>query len=179
MKYEQIVSLINTDPVAQTLLEAPVFMRLSYVGLDGHPRAVPVSYAWNGRAFVFASPTAAYKVRAIAAHPQVAFTVDTMSPEPRAKVIAQLGPPVADYTPLIMLVRGTATMELRQGLPWEHVEASRRMVGEASMKEWEHHKREHTSDMTVVTIKPTHVTLCDFITRFPPPVGVNIATHGG
>jgi len=177
--YPEIVHLVNTDPVAQTLLEAPVLMRLGYVGLDGHPRAVPVSYLWNGKAFVFASPTTAYKVRAIAAHPQVAFTVDTMAAEAREKVAATLGAPVADYTPLIMLGRGTASIEVRPGLPEEHIEASRRMIGDdEKMVEWERAKREHTRDMAVVTITPTHLTLCDFVTRFPPPVEINAPAHG-
>ncbi|KXK63418.1 pyridoxamine 5'-phosphate oxidase family protein [Micromonospora fluostatini] len=178
MDYPEIVHLMNTDPVAQTLVAAPVLMRLGYVGLDGHPRSVPVSYVWNGSAFVFASPTTAYKVRAIAAHPQVSFTVDTMAAGPREKAAALLGVPAPAYTPLIMLVRGTASIEVRQGLPEEHVAASRRMIGDDAMVEWERAKRAHTTDMAVVTIVPTHVTLCDFITRFPPPVEINAPAHG-
>ncbi|HEY0698671.1 MAG TPA: pyridoxamine 5'-phosphate oxidase family protein [Micromonospora sp.] len=178
MDYPEIVHLVNTDPVVQTLLEAPILMRLGYVGLDGHPRSVPVAYIWNGKAFVFATPTTAYKLRAIAAHPEVSFTVDTMGAAERAKVAAALGAPVADYTPLIMLVRGKASIEIRQGLPQEHVDASRRMIGEENVDEWESHKREHTREMAVVSIIPTHVTICDFITRFPPPVEINAPAHG-
>ncbi len=178
MDYPQIVHLVNTDPVVQTLLEAPVLMRLAYVGLDGHPRAVPVAYIWTGKAFVFASPTTAYKVKAIAAHPKVAFTVDTMSAEARAKVAAALGPPVADYTPLIMMVRGTASIEIQQGLPQEHIDASRRMIGDENVPEWEHSKREHTKDMALISIVPSRVVVCDFITRFPPPTEINAPAHG-
>ncbi|WP_405096332.1 pyridoxamine 5'-phosphate oxidase family protein [Micromonospora sp. NBC_01412] len=178
MDYPELVRLVNTDPVVRTLLEAPILMRLGYVGLDGHPRSVPVAYVWNGRAFVFASPTTAYKVRAIAAHPQVSFTVDTMAAEPRAKAAAALGAPVADYTPLMMLVRGTASIEVEQGLPQVHIDASRRMIGEHNVPEWERSKREHTREMALVTIVPTHVTVCDFITRFPPPAEVNAPAHG-
>ncbi|MFF1459366.1 pyridoxamine 5'-phosphate oxidase family protein [Streptomyces sp. NPDC058330] len=100
MNYAEILHLMETDPVIRTLIEAPIPMRLGYVGLDGHPRAVPVSYIWNGKAFVFATPTGAYKVKALTAHPQVAFTVDTTT-----------------YTPLTMNVRGTASVEIRQGIP--------------------------------------------------------------
>ncbi|MFE4600498.1 pyridoxamine 5'-phosphate oxidase family protein [Kitasatospora indigofera] len=159
--HSKIVHLVNTDPVIRTLLEAPIPMRLGYVGLDGHPRTVPVAYLWNGRAFVFATPTGAYKVKAIAAHPQVSFTVDT-----------------TDFTPLIMLVRGTASVEIRQGIPQEHIDASRRSVGDDRMAEWERHKRANTSEMALITIAPTHVTVCDFDTRFPPPAAVNSLTHG-
>ena len=179
MDYSEIVHLVNTDPVMQTLLAAPIPMRLGYVGLDGHPRSVPVAYLWNGKAFVFATPTTAYKVKAIAAHPEVAFTVDTAEAESRAKVSAQLGSTVADYTPLIVMVRGTASIAVEQGLPQDHIDASRRMVGDDEMmEEWERIKRESTSEMALITIIPTHVTVCDFITRFPPPTEVNANTHG-
>jgi hypothetical protein len=159
--YPEIVDLVNTDPFVQTLLEAPIPMRLGYVGLDGHPRTVPVSYLWNGKAFVLATPTSAYKVRAIEAHPEVSFTVDT-----------------TDFPPLIMLGRGTAAVEIRQGLPQEHIDASRRAVGPERMPEWERTKRENTTEMAVITITPTHLTVCDFVTRFPPPAAVNASTHG-
>lgn len=163
MNYAEILHLMETDPVIRTLIEAPIPMRLGYVGLDGHPRAVPVSYIWNGKAFVFATPTGAYKVRALTAHPQVAFTVDTTT-----------------YTPLIMNVRGTASIEIRQGIPQEHIDASRRNIGdEAQMEEWMRVKRESTSEMAVITIVPTHVVVCDFVTRFPPPRAVNYAQAYG
>ena len=151
MDYNQIVELMDTDSVVQTLLAAPIPMRLAYVGLDGHPRSVPVSYLWNGKAFVFGSTTTAYKVRAIAAHPEVAFTVDT-----------------TDFTPLIMMVRGIASIKVQQGIPQEYIDAARRIVGEDRMEEWERIVRENMSEMALITILPTHVTVCDFDTRFPP-----------
>jgi hypothetical protein len=156
--YPEIVQLVNTDPVIKTLLEAPIPMRLGYVGLDGHPRSIPVSYLWNGKAFVFATPTTAYKVKAIAAHPQVSFTVDA-----------------PDYPPQLMIGRGMASIELRQGIPQEHIDASRRSIGEDRMAEWERIKRESTSEMAVITIIPTHLTVCDFVTRFPPPLATSYA----
>lgn len=177
MRHPEIVHLVNTDPVARTLLAAPIPMRLAYVGLDGHPRSVPVAYMWDGTAFVFASPPTSYKVKAIAAHPQVAFTVDTASDETRAQVAAELGPPVGDYTPLIMLGRGTASVEVRDGLPQEHIDASRRMVPDEEMAEWERAKREATDSMAVISVVPTHLTLCDFITRFPPPNAGNATAY--
>ncbi|SCG66804.1 pyridoxamine 5'-phosphate oxidase family protein [Micromonospora halophytica] len=161
MDYPEIVHLLNTDPVVQTLLAAPIPMRLGYLGLDGHPRSVPVAYLWDGEAFVFATPTTAYKVKALRAHPRVAFTVDT-----------------TDFTPLIMLVRGTASVEIRRGIPREHIDASRRSVGEERMPEWERVKRETTREMALVRIVPTHVTSCDFVTRFPPPAAINAPAHG-
>lgn len=75
-----------------------------------------------------------------------------------------------------MNVRGTASVEIRQGIPQEHIDASRRNIGdEAQMEEWMRVKRESTSEMAVITIVPTHVVVCDFVTRFPPPRTVNYA----
>jgi len=31
--------------------------------------------------------------------------------------------------------------------------------------------------MAVISIKPTHITVCDFVTRFPPPVEHERAAH--
>ena len=108
MTNEEIVETLNTDPFVQHLLQAPIPARLAYIGLDGAPRVVPVSYLWDGAAFVFASPPAWYKVRSLAANPRVALTVDT-----------------TDFPPLILSVRGVATIEYDQGLPEAYVEASR------------------------------------------------------
>jgi nitroimidazol reductase NimA-like FMN-containing flavoprotein (pyridoxamine 5'-phosphate oxidase superfamily) len=151
MDYTQIVELMNTDPVVQTLLSAPIPMRLAYVGLDGHPRSIPVSYIWNGKAFVFGSATTAYKVKAITAHPEVAFTVDT-----------------TDFTPLIMMVRGAASIEIHQRIPQEYIDAARKIVGDDRMEEWERNVRQNMSEMALITILPTHAIVCDFDTRFPP-----------
>jgi hypothetical protein len=178
MEYSKIVHLIDTDPVVQALFELPMPMHLAYVGLDGHPRAVPILPLWKGKAFVFASPTKAYKVKAIAANPQVGFTLDVgpgrMAAEARVKVSAVLGLPVVDYAPLIMMGRGTASVEIKPGVPQEHIDASRLTVGdEKKLEELARIKREQHSDMALISIIPTYVTVIDFITRFPPPAEVN------
>ena len=97
---DAIVETTNTDPFVQQLLEAPIPARIAYIGLDGTPRVVPVSYLWDGAAFVFASPPDWYKVRAMAANPNVALTVDSN-----------------DFPPLILSAHGVASIEYDQGLP--------------------------------------------------------------
>ena len=57
MTYDEIVELLNTDPVAQDLMKARIPMRLAYVAKDGSARAIPISYLWNGSAFVINTPT--------------------------------------------------------------------------------------------------------------------------
>jgi nitroimidazol reductase NimA-like FMN-containing flavoprotein (pyridoxamine 5'-phosphate oxidase superfamily) len=103
--YEEIVELMNNDPVVQKLVQAPIPARLAYVSKDGSPRVVPVSYLWNGKAFVFASPPDWPKIKALTANPKVALTIDT-----------------TDFPPNILLVRGEATIEfvagrVRRGVP--------------------------------------------------------------
>lgn len=150
MKYEEIVELMNNDPVVQNLLKAPIPARLAYVAKDGSPRVIPVSYLWNGAAFVFASPPDWPKIKALTANPKVALTIDT-----------------TDFPPNILLARGVATIEFGKGLPDEYVEASRRIVGEDRWAEWEAGVRVEKRDMALVTITPTWIKIMDFVTRFP------------
>jgi hypothetical protein len=185
MDYREIVNLVNTDPVIRTLLEEPIPMRIAYLGLDGHPRSVPVNHDWNGRAFVFATPNSAYKVKAIAANPKVGFTVDVGAGRPgletRAKVSALIGPPppIFDYAPMAMHGRGTAIVEITSGVPEEHIDASRRMIGDdEKWAEWARIRREETSGMALITINPTQIVVVDFVTRIPPPAKVNTAAFG-
>jgi hypothetical protein len=152
MTYDEICELLNTDPVVQRLLAAPIPARLAYVTTDGEPRVIPVSYLWNGKAFVFASPPHWTKIKSLQANPKVAFTVDT-----------------TDFPPEVMLVRGIASIELMQGVPEDYVEASRRIVGKDKMENWERIVREEIKEMALVTITPTWVKINDFVTRFPGP----------
>jgi hypothetical protein len=185
MDYPEIVRLVNTDPVIQTLLEEPIPMRIAYLGLDGHPRAVPVNHVWNGRAFVFATPNSAYKVKAIAANRKVGFALDVGAGRPaletREKVSALIGPPppIFDYSPIAVHGRGTATVEITPGIPQEHIDASRRMIGDdKKWAEWARIRREETSGMARITIIPTQIFVVDFVTRFPPPLKVSVTAFG-
>ena len=152
MTSEEIIETLNTDPYVQQLLQAPIPARLAYIGLDGAPRVVPVSYLWNGNTFVFASPPTWYKVRSIAVNPNVALTVDT-----------------TDFPPLILSVRGVATIDYDQGLPEEYVEASRRIVGEDKFPAWEAEVRAENRNMALIRIAPTWLKVVDFNTRYPGP----------
>lgn len=149
---DTIIETMNTDPFVQQLLEAPIPARIAYIGLDGTPRVVPVSYLWDGAAFVFASPPDWYKVRAMAANPNVALTVDSN-----------------DFPPLILSARGVASIEYDQGLPEQYVEASRRIVGEEKFPAWEKEVRAENRNMALIRIVPTWLKVVDFDTRFPGP----------
>jgi hypothetical protein len=152
MNAQEIVEIMNSDPFVQQLLQAPIPARLAYIGLDGYPRVVPVSYLWDGQTFVFASPPRWYKVRSLAVNPNVALTVDT-----------------TDFPPLILSARGTASIAYDQGLPNEYIEASRRIVGEDKMPEWERSVRSENRNMALIRITPAWIKVVDFQTRFPGP----------
>ncbi|HVL24653.1 MAG TPA: pyridoxamine 5'-phosphate oxidase family protein [Thermomicrobiales bacterium] len=152
MTYDEIVETLNTDPTVKALLEAPIPARLAYIGKDGAPRAIPVSFLWNGTAFVFASPVSWAKVEAMRRNPKVALTVDETTFPPRG-----------------FMARGTASIDIVQGIPQEYIDASRRIVGDDLMPSWEAEVRRNMSEMALISITPTWLKVVDFETRFPGP----------
>ena len=64
------------DPVAEALLGSVNPARLAYTWTDGSPRVVPIWFHWTGVQFVLGSPPKAPKLRALAADPRVALTID-------------------------------------------------------------------------------------------------------
>ena len=152
MQRDAIIDLMN-DPIAQELVKAPIHARLAYSARDGSPRVIPIGYSWNGEAFVMCSPINAPKVRALAANPKVALTVDTDS-----------------FPPHVLLVRGEAAVEVVDGVPAEFVEAARRFVGEEGMPEWEAGVRALYKQMAIIRVTPTWAEIFDFETRLPGPV---------
>jgi len=152
VNYSEIVETMNADPTVKGLLAAPIPARLAYIGKNGSPRAIPVSYLWNGKAFVFASPVTWAKVEALRLNPQVALTVDETTFPPRA-----------------FMARGTSSIEIVQGVPQEYVDASRRIVGDELMPSWEAEVRSKIHEMALITITPTWLKIVDFETRFPGP----------
>ena len=152
MQRDAIIDLMN-DPVAQELVKAPIHARLAYSARDGSPRVIPIGYIWNGEVFVMGSPINAPKVKALAANPKVALTVDTDS-----------------FPPHVLLVRGEAAVEVVDGVPGEFVEVSRRFVGEQGMPEWEAGGRALYKQMAIIRVTPTWAKILDFDTRLPDPV---------
>src|SRR5215207_9776339 len=161
MHRDAIVELMN-DPVAQELLNAPIHARLAYNARDGSPRVIPIGFLWNGDVFVMGSPVNAPKVKALAANPKVALTVDTNS-----------------FPPHVLLVRGEAAVEVVEGVPDEFVESSRRFVGEEGMPAWEAGVRALYKQMAIIRVTPTWAKIFDFETRLPSPVEELIRENAG
>ena len=98
-------------PVSQELLQSKIPARLAYVWMDGTPRVVPIWFHWNGAQFIMATSPKAPKVRALRANPRVALTIDTVT-----------------FPPNVLMVRGTASIEIVDGVPSEYLEASKKVV---------------------------------------------------
>jgi hypothetical protein len=99
MPHNDVLQVLN-DPLAQELLRSNIPARLAYTGRDGAPRAIPIAFHWDGTQFVVCTPPRAAKVRALEANPQVALTIDTNT-----------------FPPHVLLVRGTARIEVVDGVP--------------------------------------------------------------
>ena len=138
------------DPLAQELLHSPIPARLAYIGLDGFPRAIPIGYHWNGTQFILATSPNAPKVRALRAHPHVALTIDTVA-----------------FPPNVLMVRGTASIEIVEGVPAEYLEASKKQILADQFQAFEAQVRQTYRQMAKISIAPTWARLFDFVTRAP------------
>jgi pyridoxamine 5'-phosphate oxidase-like protein len=149
------------QPVARELLFSDIPARLSYLGVDGDPRVVPTAFWWNGDSIVIATVVRSAKVAAIRRHPRVALAVDRPGMPPRS-----------------LLVRGSATVEIVDGVPDEYVAGSRKIIPAEAVPGWEAGVRALYAQMALITITPDHVVLHDFETTLPKAVADLIAAHG-
>ena len=107
-------------PLSEELLASQIPARLAYTGVDGDPRAIPIGFLWTGSELkLYTVPTSA-KVRALERNPRVAITIDTEA-----------------FPPHVLLIRGSATLELVDGVPDGYVEAARKVVPAEQMPGWE------------------------------------------
>jgi len=138
------------DPIAQHLLTSTTPARLAYVGQDGLPRVVPIWFHWNRDELVVSSPPKSPKVRALAARPHVALTIDTSSEPYRS-----------------LQIRGTAAVQKEKGIPPEYAMAAERYYGVEQGKAWVAQVSALFDEFARITITPQWVSLMDFETRFP------------
>ncbi|TRW44822.1 pyridoxamine 5-phosphate oxidase [Georgenia yuyongxinii] len=143
------------DPVAQRLLWSANPGRLAYVARDGTPRVIPVGFEWNGTTIVIGTVPGATKVGALKTRPAVAMTVDTSPPA---------------WPPNVLLIRGTATVSIVDGVFPEYVAASRRLTPAEEFPQWEASVRALYDRMARIDITPTWVRILDFETRIPHAV---------
>jgi hypothetical protein len=152
MQKEDVLRVLG-DPLAQELIQSNIPARLAYVGPDGFPRAIPIGFHWNGADFVVCTVPHAPKVPALKANPKVAFTVDTNT-----------------FPPHVLLVRGTASIEVVDGVPPEYLAAARKSIAPDQWESFEAQVRGLYKQMARITINPLWAKLLDFETRFPTPI---------
>ncbi len=152
MRPDKVADVLN-DPLARELMGSSIPARLAYNGQDGAPRAIPIGFHWDGTRFFVATPPIAEKVAALQADPRVALTIDTN-----------------EFPPKVLLVRGTATVEIVDEVPDEYLAASRKIVGDEGMPAFEEQVRGLYKQMARIAITPTWAKLLDFETRLPSAV---------
>ena len=152
MRPEQVSEVMN-DPLSQELLQSAIPARMAYNGTDGLPRAIPIGFLWKDGRIVVCTSSNAYKVKALSANPKVALTIDTEAP----------------YRAL--LVRGTASVEIVDGVPPEYLKASRKaMTDEQQYRAFESEVRSLYERMARISIAPEWAKVLDFETRLPSAV---------
>ncbi|MGO8959272.1 MAG: pyridoxamine 5'-phosphate oxidase family protein [Streptosporangiaceae bacterium] len=136
------------DPVAEELLGSATPARLAYTWTDGTPRVVPIWFHWNGDMFILGSPQKAPKLKALAADPRVALTIDDNT-----------------FPHKVLLVRGTSTIEMLDDVVPEYALSATRYFGPEQGPAWVSTLR--GKPMARIAITPSWVGVLDFQTRFP------------
>src|SRR5437868_2203400 len=135
---------------SKELLLSTIPARLAYVWTDGTPRVVPIWFHWNEREFVLGTPPKAPKLKALVKNPKVALTIDDNA-----------------FPHKVLMVRGTAAVEMVDGVVPEYQLAAKRYFGEAQGLAWLEQLRGMVSGMGRIAIRPEWVGVLDFQSRFP------------
>ncbi len=114
------IAAILAKPYAQQLLNGPEPARFAYDGLDGDPRVIPIGFWVEGERILMATVPKSAKVAAVRKNPKVALTIDTGAFPPKA-----------------LLIRGTAEVELVQGVPEGYLLAGHKVMTDEQYPEWE------------------------------------------
>jgi len=153
MQANEITDVLDS-PTSRELLERDI-TRLAYVAQDGTPRVVPIGFSWNGTNVVMCTTANAPKVPALRRNPTVALTIDTEV-----------------HPPTILLIRGSAELDVVAGIPDEYLEAntSYQMTAEQRV-EWEAEVRSlYVDGMVRIVVTPTWAKLIDFEITLPSAV---------
>jgi Pyridoxamine 5'-phosphate oxidase len=149
MSSQDIAEVMNR-PYSQELLASHIPARLAYTGLDSEPRVVPIGYHWDGTHVTVASAVSSPKTKALQANPKVALTIDSEG-----------------FPPKVLLLRGTAQVEVVDGVADVFLWASKRRVPDDQWIDWQAGVRGLYDQMAVITITPTWAKLLDFETTIP------------
>src|ERR1700742_196273 len=142
------------DPGAQELLASPQPIRLAYAGTDGFPRVVPVGFLWKDERIYVCTATSAPKVAALRERPRVAGVIDEGISSNDAKQL---------------LVRGTAEVEIVDGVAPEYIEAAAKGESGAELDEFEEQVRAVFDQQARIAITPEWARFYDFGAGKMPP----------
>src|SRR3954462_10973544 len=113
------IAEILAKPYAQQLLNGPEPARMAYDGLDGEPRVIPIGFWTEGERVVMATVPKSDKVAALRKHPKVALTSDQGA-----------------FPPKVLLIRGTAQVELVDSIEAGYLDAGRKVMTEDQSPLW-------------------------------------------
>jgi hypothetical protein len=143
-------TMLQTDPVAQQLLQSAIPARLAYTWRDGTPRVVPMWFQWTGDVILMGCPPNAPKMKVLADRPHVAVTIDNN-----------------EWPYQVLLIRGIASVEPVDEIFPEYTAMARHYLGDDGSKQFLALARQTFSSWTRITIRPGHVRILDMPTRFP------------
>ena len=148
------------EPLARELLASRIPARLAFVWPDGTPRVIPTWFHWNGTEVVMAAYVSGPHIRHPAArlaalrhHPAVALTIDTETLPPAG-----------------LTIRGEARIVEVDGLAPEYVAAAHRYLGDGAEEMLAANDLPGSRQARIV-VTPAWVSLVDFTTRLPSPLG--------
>jgi nitroimidazol reductase NimA-like FMN-containing flavoprotein (pyridoxamine 5'-phosphate oxidase superfamily) len=138
---------------AQELLASTSGAHLSYIGIDGTPRVIPVGYFWTGDEFVISTATTSPKVAALLARPNVALVIDSGDTPEQARALS---------------IRGRASVEIVDGVVDEYLAAARKQMSAEAAAEFEHNVKKMYDRQARIAITPVWVRFWDFGTGRMP-----------
>lgn len=142
-------TLPTTDPVVAELLSGANLARLAYISLSGRPKVVPIWWTYRDSEFLMITGPKADKLRAIAANPAVALTIDTSRPPYH-----------------VLLVDGDATIEATDGMAPEYPEIVRRFLGDAA-DAYLAGMRDRVKTQRRIRVRVASWRVLDFVKRYP------------
>ena len=151
------IAEVLAKPYSRQLLDHEQ-ARLAYIGLDADPRVIPIGFWMERRRIVMATAANAAKVPALIQNPNVALTIDT-----------------SDFPPRALLIRGTAEVEIVEGVPEGYLLAGRKVLSGEEYEGWVNGARGLYDEMAVISVRPTWAKLLDFETTLPKAVEELIA----
>lgn len=150
MDHERGDLALLDHPVARALLQAAIPARLAYIALDGTPRVVPMQFHWTGADIALSCWPDDPKVAAIRAHPAVALTIDTAEPPYR-----------------VLQIRGTADVQVIDGVSAEMAAAATRYMGPEAGQGWVQQAARLSPQTIRISVRPSWVDVLDFESRLP------------